>query len=74
MSIFLTLGSPTTLTGFAGPFTGDATWAFEWDRTLAPNKSLIISKNKQIEAVPEPTALWLLGGGLLGAGLLRRKR
>jgi len=53
-------GLPTTLNDNDGPVTGDVNWAFQWDFTLAPNQSFIISKDKTIN-VPEPTALVLLG-------------
>jgi len=51
----------------AGP--GDVTWAFQWDRTLGATDSFQISKDKQIhENVPEPAALFMLGGCLLVIG------
>lgn len=64
-------GSATTLNDVltAGP--GDATWAFQWDRSIAAGGSFIISKDKNIApTVPEPTAIALLGGVLL---LIARK-
>jgi len=76
----LTDGLPTTLSDsspYVGP--GDVTWAFEWDRTLAGSgagSSFIISKDKNIATspVPEPASLVLMGMGLLGVGLLAKKR
>lgn len=56
-------GLPTTLNDNNGPITGDVNWAFQWDITLAPAHSFIISKDKTID-VPEPTALVLLGMGI----------
>jgi len=56
-------GSATTLNNnnSAGP--GDATWAFEWDTTIAAGGTFQISKDKNIRAaVPEPASLMLLGG------------
>ncbi len=62
---------PTALGDVAGPLTNeDLTWAFQWDFTLAPEGTFIISKDKLI--VPEPATLCLLGGGLLV--LLRRRK
>ncbi len=63
-------GSASTLdnTSAAGP--GDVTWAFEWDRNIAPGGSFLISKDMMlapVSAVPEPTSITLLGvmGGFL---------
>ncbi len=61
-------GGLTTLNDNAltlGP--GDLTWAFQWDFVLRPNQSFIISKDKQIAAVPAPGAMML---GVLGVGLV----
>lgn len=66
-------GSPTTLNNVAGPITGDATWAFQWDTSLAAGGSFLISKDKNIRPVPEPVSMLLLGVGLVGVGLMRRK-
>lgn len=60
------------LDGSVGPLLGrrDYTWAFQWDFTLLPGQSFLISKDKSI--TPAPGALALLGmGGLLVA---RRRR
>ena len=58
--------SPTTLTDFGGPLTGDATWAYQWDLTLAPGSSFIISKDKHVQSVPEPSTAVMLGTALFG--------
>lgn len=53
-------GLPTTLTDLP-PIgvafgAGDVTWAFQWDVTIAPGSTFLISKDKAISAViPEPT-------------------
>jgi len=67
-------GSIDTLNGTLGPSTpGDNTFAFQWDFTIAPNGSQIISKVKslQVQVVPEPTSAVL---GLLGIGVLFGRR
>ena len=67
-------GLATTLNNNAGPVgPGDVTWAFEWDRLLDPNGSLLISKNKYIQ-VPEPGTLALVGLGLATFLSLRRRK
>ena len=63
-------GLPTNLSNFAGPVVGDATWAFQWDRTLLPGQSLQISKDKLI-VIPTPGAAAL---GLIGAIAAGRRR
>ena len=73
----LNSGSPITLLDGAttrGP--GDATWAFQWDRSLAPGASLQISKDKNL-AIPEPgTSAFIITVVTAFAGLtfLRKRR
>ncbi len=68
-------GSPTTLndTTLLGP--GDVTWALEWDVTIAPGGSFLLSKdlNLSIPGVPEPSTLALLSMGA-ACFLFRRYR
>ena len=67
--------NPTTLTDSGSPFgPGDATFAFQWDVTIAPGDTFLMSKNKLIDQViPEPVSLVSLGAfGLLA--LRRRKK
>jgi len=71
---------PTTLNDVAGPIgPGDVTWAFQWDLSIAPGGSVLISKDKYLEltTIPEP-ATALLGGMSLGLllmiGRARRNR
>jgi len=66
----LNSGSPITLLDGAttrGP--GDATWAFQWDQSLAPGATLQISKDKNL-AIPEPgTSALIITMGTAFAGL-----
>jgi hypothetical protein len=53
-----------TLSGATSETNADPEYAFEWDPTLAPGQSYLITEDKEIQAVPEPTsALALLGMG-----------
>jgi hypothetical protein len=71
-------GLPTTLSDVNNvSHPGDATWAFEWDPTVAANGSFLISKDKRLDAeVPEPATMivWLLLGAAscLGMRVWRR--
>ena len=60
------------LSGASGPVTGNASWAFQWDKVLAPGHTLLISKDKNI--VPEPATLALMGSGVATALIIRRRR
>ena len=66
--------SVDNLDGTLGPSgAGDNTFAFQWDFTIAPGGSQIISKVKslQVQVIPEPTSAVL---GLLGIGVLVGRR
>jgi PEP-CTERM motif len=68
--ISLNDGSATNLGGGPTEVTGDVAWAYQWNFTIAPGGSALISKDKLIRTevvVPEPGTLTLLG---LGLGLL----
>jgi hypothetical protein len=54
---------------------GDMTWAFQWDRVIpasGPGRTFIISKDKRLNVVPEPTTMFLLSTA--GALALCRRR
>jgi hypothetical protein len=71
----LTDNAPTTLTDYAGPVTGDATWAFQWDASIPANGSLSIalSKSVYVTNVPEPSTLALIPLGLALLAAARRR-
>jgi hypothetical protein len=54
----------------AGP--GNVSWALEWDKSLAPGASLLISKDKYLQ-VPEPAVVALVSLGLTVCALRRRR-
>jgi hypothetical protein len=75
----LTDAVPTTLDNLptvGGPgIQGDVAWAFQWDEYLRPGQSLLISKDKHLdEGIPEPSTVLLIGIGLVGAEITRRRR
>lgn len=71
----LTDAAPTTLADAAGPAgPGDLAWAIQWDWTLSPGDSVIVSEEKRFmpTPVPEPATSTILIVAL--AGLARRRR
>lgn len=60
-------GSITNLLDLAGPIgPGDCTWGFQWDLTIAPGGTAIISKDKSLIPSPGVVGLGVLGlGGLM---------
>jgi len=79
-----TLDKLTTVPGYnlnnnMGPITGDVTWAFQWDYTIANGASLDVFKDKTliVPTIPEPTSLSLIAvglGALLTASSRRRSK
>jgi hypothetical protein len=65
--------NPSTLNDVAGAGPGDVTWAFEWDLSIAPGSSVLISKIKTLQ-VPEPSIVTLAVLGVAGLALRRRQQ
>jgi hypothetical protein len=70
----LNSGTPTTLADNSSAGPGDITWAYEWDVSIAPGQSFIISKDMHLQLVPEPSTIALVLAGLSGLIVIRRKR
>jgi hypothetical protein len=65
-------GAPDNLVDNAGA-SGDVTWAYQWDYTLAPNETVLISKVKDA-VIPEPTSMALTALGLIALVFAKRRR
>lgn len=70
--------NPTTLSDVpaigGGSISGDVVWGYQWDLGLAPGQDFILSKDKHLSEVPEPATVFLVGLGLLGVEVARRRR
>ena len=67
-------GIPSTLNDnfSAGP--GDGTWALEWDLNIPTGQSVLISEDKRLDLIPEPSTVILVLWGLITLGLRKRRR
>jgi hypothetical protein len=70
--------NPTTLDNMppigGGWIQGDCEWAYQWDKLIRPTGTLLVSKDKHLETIPEPSTVLLIGVGLVGAEIARRRR
>jgi hypothetical protein len=64
-------GATTILNDNATAGIGDVTFAYQWDLTLAPGSSFVISKLMGV--VPEPSSFALISSGIVALALLRRR-
>ena len=62
---------PNSLSSSGSIVDGDVTFAWQWDVNLAPGQDF--TTLTQTSLVPEPGLLALLGSGLFGLALLRRR-
>jgi len=59
-------GAPTTLADNTASGPGDITWAYEWDVTINPGDSFLISKDMKVNVVvPEPSTWALVASAAL---------
>jgi hypothetical protein len=69
-------GLPTTLNDNMSSV-GHATWALQWDLSIAPNSSPTISEDENVYGVtlvPEPSSLSIAVMAVVGCALMGRKR
>lgn len=65
---------PNDLVIAPGPLGGNAAWGFQWNFSLAPGNSFLISDIKSLTLVPEPATLVALVTALAVAAGRRRSR
>jgi hypothetical protein len=59
------------------PFPGtpaDVSFAYQWNLTLNPGQTFVLTSQKNIEAVPEPTTIGAMVATAIGGAWLRRRR
>jgi hypothetical protein len=76
-----TINNLTTIPGYnlndnGGPLSGDVTWSFQWDYSIANNQSLDVYKDKTliVPVIPEPSTLSLIAVGLGALAAHRRRK
>ena len=65
----LSSGSVYNLNDTSSALNDDLAWAFQWDATLASSglgSTFLVSKDKQLDVVPEPSTLVLLEAAAIG--------
>jgi hypothetical protein len=65
--------SPTTLNDDAGPVTGDAAWAIQWDVNIPVGGFFQIAISKSAYVVPEPSSAAIISLGAILVGIARRR-
>jgi hypothetical protein len=75
-TVFADVQAGNNLSNNASAVNGDLAWAFQWDKTLAPGASLILSKDNNLNVTPEPGTLSLLviGAASMLVSARRRRR
>lgn len=63
-----------TLNGDVGPLTGDAIFAYQWNASIQPNRSITIGQSSSLNVTPEPSSLGLLVAAGAGVALATRVR
>lgn len=69
-------GLPTTLNDVNAAGPGNVSWAYQWDLLIPAGGTILISKDKQILLIPEPSSLVMaaLAAAALVVSIARRRR